>query len=148
MDWPRRLFFYGTLTHEHDNALTRLILPRLGTRARRGWVRGTLRLIPDPDGVYPVLVPGAGRVWGWAYGECRPVPRAMLAALDDWEQYDPQRPRRGEYRRAAVIVHTRGGPVRAQAYLPNRRAHPGLAPVPGGDFAAHAAARKLGVLTG
>ena len=146
MDWPRRLFFYGTLMHEHDNGLTRTVLPQLGGVARRGWVRGTLRLIADPEGIYPVLVPGRERVWGWVYGGCRPVAREVLVALDAWEGFDPQRPRRGEYRRSGVTVRTRGGPVCAQAYLPNLRAHSGLAPVPCGDFAAHASARGLRVL--
>ena len=147
MHQPRRLFFYGTLTHEHANALTETLLPRLGGRPRRGWVRGALFLRCDPLGVYPVLMPGAGRVHGWVYGGLRPIPRAVLAAFDAWELCDPRRPARGEYRRVAVLVHTRGGPLRACAYLPNRRAPLGLRAVPGGDFAAHAAAHGLAVLT-
>ena len=65
MHQPRRLFFYGTLTHEHTNTLTEMLLPRLGGRPRRGWVRGALFPRRDPMGVYPVLMPGAGRVRGW-----------------------------------------------------------------------------------
>jgi gamma-glutamylcyclotransferase (GGCT)/AIG2-like uncharacterized protein YtfP len=148
MHQPRRLFFYGTLTHEHANTLTETLLPRLGGRPRRGWVRGALFLRRDPMGVYPVLMPGAGRVQGWVYGGLRPIPRAVLAVFDAWEYYDPRRPARGEYRRVNCMVHTRGGPLRAAAYLPNRRAPLGLQPVPGGDFAAHAAARGMAVLSG
>lgn len=145
MGWPQRLFFYGTLTHEHDNPLARMVMAQWDEPARRGWVSGTLRLMADPGGAYPVLASGVGRVWGWVYGGNRPIPRKMLAALDAWEGFDPRRPRRGEYRRVAVIVHTRSGPLNAQAYLPNRQMHPGLAPVPGGDFAAHATERGLRV---
>jgi gamma-glutamylcyclotransferase (GGCT)/AIG2-like uncharacterized protein YtfP len=137
--WPRRLFFYGTLSHEHNHPLT----AHLAGPTQRGWVRGRLRLIADPGGVYPVLKPGAGRVWGWVYGHLRPIPPRTLAALDKWEGFDPRRPKRGEYCRTNVIVQTRGGPLRAQAYLPNHHAHPGQTPVPGGDFAAHVAARAL-----
>ena len=144
---PRRLFFYGTLTHEHSNTLTQTLLPRLGGRPRRGWVRGALYLRHDPMGVYPVLMPGSGRVHGWVYGGLRPIPRAVLAAFDAWEYCDPRRPARGEYRRANLIVHTRGGPLRAAAYLPNRRAPLGLRAVLGGDFAAYAAAHGLSVLS-
>lgn len=144
---PRRLFFYGTLTHEHDNPLTRTLLPLLGGRPRRGWVRGALFLRRDPLGAYPVLMAGAGRVQGWVYGGLRPIPRKVLAAFDAWEHCDPQRPGRGEYRRANLVVQTRGGPLRAAAYLPNHPRGNGREPVPGGDFAAHAAARGLAVLT-
>ncbi|WP_421850316.1 gamma-glutamylcyclotransferase family protein [Novosphingobium sp.] len=147
MHAPRRLFFYGTLTHEHSNTLTETLLPRLGGRPRRGWVRGALFLRRDRQGVYPVLMPGAGRVKGWVYGSLRPIPRAVLAAFDAWEYCDPRRPARGEYRRANLVVHTRSGPLRAAAYLPNRRAPLGLRAVPSGDFAAHAAAHGLAVLT-
>jgi len=137
--WPQRLFFYGTLGREHDHPLTH----SLGGAVQRGWVRGRLRLMADPGGVYPVLVPGNGRVWGWIHGGIRPIPQSAIAALDKWEEFDPRRPQRGEYRRTCVVVHTRGGLLRAQAYLPNVPAHAGLGHVPGGDFAAHAAARAL-----
>lgn len=147
MPMPRRLFFYGTLTHEHSNTLTETLLPRLCGRPRRGWVRGALFLRRDRQGVYPVLMPGAGRVKGWVYGGLKPIPRSVLAAFDAWEYYDPRRPARGEYRRVNLVVHTRGGPLRAAAYLPNRRAPLGLRAVPGGDFAAHADAKGLPVLT-
>jgi gamma-glutamylcyclotransferase (GGCT)/AIG2-like uncharacterized protein YtfP len=139
MEWPRRLFFYGTLAREHDHPLAR---PFAGL-ARRGWVRGTLRIKADPGGVYPVLMPGAGRVWGWVLGRCQPISLRVISALDQWEEFDTWRPQCGEYRRASVVVHTRGGPLRAQAYVPNACPHPGLAYVPGGDFAAHVAARAL-----
>lgn len=147
MHQPRRLFFYGTLNHEHTNTLTTTLLPRLAGRAQRGWVRGALFLRRDPLGVYPVLMPGVGRVQGWVYGGLRPIPRAILAAFDAWEHCDPRRPARGEYRRVALVVHTRAGRVRAAAYLPNRRATLGLKSIPCGDFAAHARLHKLVVLT-
>jgi gamma-glutamylcyclotransferase (GGCT)/AIG2-like uncharacterized protein YtfP len=145
MAWPRRLFFYGTLTHQHDNPLTRTFLPRLSGRARRGFVRGNLLLISARGGAYPVLVPGAGRVRGWVYGGLRPIERSTLAALDAWEGCNPRRPGRGEYRRVRCTVHTRCGPLGAQVYVPNRRSQAGLRRVSGGDFAAFATARGLRV---
>jgi hypothetical protein len=51
MHQPRRLFFYGTLTHEHAGTLTATLLPRLGRTPRRGWVRGKLVLRRDLLGV-------------------------------------------------------------------------------------------------
>lgn len=139
MEWPRRLFFYGTLAREHDHPLARLF----AGPARRGWVRGTLRIKTDPGGVYPVLMPGAGRVWGWVHGGCQPISLRAVSALDRWEEFDILRLQRGEYRRTSVVVHTKSGPLRAQAYVPNACPHPGLACVPGGDFASHVAARAL-----
>ena len=144
---PRRLFFYGTLTHEHANALTRTLLPRIPGRPRRGWVRGALYLRRDVLGVYPVLMPGAGRVHGWVYGGLQPIPSAVLAAFDAWEHCNPRRPERGEYRRVNLVVHTRGGRLCAAAYFPNHPRGNGREPVPGGDFAAHAKAKGLRVLS-
>jgi len=146
MRQPCRLFFYGTLTHHHANPLTITVLPRLAGPPRRGWVRGVLYLRRDPLGVYPVLLPGPGRVTGWVYGGLRPVTRDVLAAFDAWEGHDPARPGRGEYRRVVLPVRTRSGLLRVSAYVPSRRGRAGLRRIPGGDFAAHAAARGLAVL--
>lgn len=151
----KRFFFYGTLTHAHDNPVTRAVLPLLGP-ARRGWVRGRLHAVRHGEGWYPVLTPASagglsgpasGRVFGYVYDSGPRFTRATLRLLDAYENCDPRRPARSEYRRRTVTVHVPGqGIVRADAYLFNRPLHPGLCPIPGGDFAAFIAARGLSAL--
>lgn len=138
-----RFFFYGTLTHEHDNALTRAVLPLLGP-GQRASVRGRLHAVRDKDGWYPVLTAGSGEVRGWLY-EAGPGfgPRA-LRRLDAYEAFDPGRPAVSEYVRRTVAVRlVRGGTVRAQVYRYNRPLHFGLRAVPCGDFTKFAAAHGL-----
>lgn len=138
-----RFFFYGTLTHEHDNALTRVILPLLGP-GQRASVRGRLHAVRDAEGWYPVLTAGRGEVHGWLY-EAGPGfgPRA-LRMLDAYEAFDPRRPAVSEYLRRAVQVRLAGGgTARAQVYRYNRPLHSGLRAVPCGDFTGFAAAHGL-----
>ena len=143
----KRFFFYGTLTHAHDNPVTRAVLPLLGP-ARRGWVRGRLHAVRHGEGWYPVLTPArASRVFGYVYDSGPRFTRAALRLLDAYENCDARRPARSEYLRRAMIVHVPGhGTVRADAYLFNRPLHPGLCPIPGGDFAAFIAARGRSAL--
>jgi gamma-glutamylcyclotransferase (GGCT)/AIG2-like uncharacterized protein YtfP len=143
----KRFFFYGTLTHAHDNPVTRAVLPLLGP-ARRLGTRPAARGAPRRR-----LVSGAdarsvsGRVFGYVYDSGPRFTRATLRLLDSYENCDPRRPARSEYRRRTVTVHVPGqGTVRADAYLFNRPLHPGLCPIPGGDFAAFIAARGLSAL--
>lgn len=147
----KRFFFYGTLTHAHDNPVTRAVLPLLGP-ARRGWVRGRLHAVRHGEGWYPVLTPapagrGFGRVSGYVYDSGPGFTRAALRLLDAYENCDPRRPARSEYLRRTMIVHIPGqGTVRADVYLFNRPLHAGLRAIPGGDFTAFIAARHLPAL--
>ena len=59
-------FFYGTLTEDHDNPVTRAVLP-LFDGGKRASVRGRLRAVRTAEGWYPVLRAGAGRVVGRVY---------------------------------------------------------------------------------
>lgn len=136
-----RFFFYGTLTHEHDNPMTRRVLPLLGN-GRRAWVRGVLHAVPHGAGWYPVLRSGGGRVWGWLYEAGPDFGPAALRLLDAYEAYDPRRPARSEYVRRTVRVRCGGWVGRAQAYAHNRPVHAGMPRIAGGDFAAFVAARR------
>jgi len=131
-----RLFFYGTLTHHHDNPITRRVMPLLH-RGQPGWVRGTLYAVTGPRGCYPVLGSGRGWVRGWVYETAPGFGAATLRLLDDYEGYRPQRPARSEYLRRSVTVRLAGGGrCTAQAYLGSRPPHAGLKPIASGDFAA------------
>jgi gamma-glutamylcyclotransferase (GGCT)/AIG2-like uncharacterized protein YtfP len=136
-----RFFFYGTLTHEHDNPVTRRVLPLLGP-GRRGWVRGTIHAVPQGGRWYPVLRRGRGRVWGWLYEAGPRFDRATLRLLDAWEVYDPRRPDRSEYLRRPVRVCCGGRIAMAQAYVHNRPLHAGMRRITGGDFATFVKARR------
>jgi len=128
-------FFYGTLTHRHANALTRDLLPLLGT-GRPASVRAVLYAVGTPDGWYPALVAGPGRVDGWLYRAGPRFAAPMLARLDDYEQYCPRRPRESEYLRRRMPVRlARGGTLLAQVYRWNRKVDSAMVPIPGGDFA-------------
>ncbi len=151
LDRPQRLFFYGTLTHEHDNPATRAVLPLLRCLGRAS-MRGALHVIHDPGGWYPVLTPGQcrsnspsnsqARVWGWLYEAGPGFGRAALQELDNWEWFAPRRPFASEFVRRQVHVTCGKRLIGAQAYCFNRAVHPGLRAVPGGDFSAFIARRS------
>lgn len=139
----RWFFFYGTLAQEHENALTRAILPLL-TGGRRATVRGRLWAVRSSGGWYPALGAGRGLVWGRIYraGPC--FSSKHLRLLDTYEDYDLQRPARSEYRRRQVRVGVAGGgSVMAAAYIYNRPVHAGQRVIAGGDFAAFIARHGL-----
>ncbi len=141
----RWFFFYGTLTHDHDNAVTRAIMPLLAG-GQRGSVRGQLRTVRTPQGCYPVLCTGQGRVLGRVYRARRGFGSKQLRLLDAYEGCAPRRPSRSEYRREAVRVRLAGGgAIKAQAYRYNRPVHPGLRVIPCGDFTAYAVRARLKV---
>jgi gamma-glutamylcyclotransferase (GGCT)/AIG2-like uncharacterized protein YtfP len=120
------LFVYGTLLDglAHGEA-ARLIesLPP-GVRAS---IAGELRLVDEPLGCYPVLVPGVeGRVIGQVL-DCPDDPR-WLAELDAYEGPD--------YRRWTVIAELAdGSELAVEAYICLIAEPDSLAPVPHGDFA-------------
>ena len=128
-------FFYGTLTHDHDNPMTRMVLPFLegGSRAS---VRGQLRAVRTVQGWYPVLCSGQGWVRGRVYRAGPHFTPRQLRRLDAYEAFDPRRPSRSEYLRRNVRVRVAGKFVLcAQAYCYNRPAHAGLRVIANGDFA-------------
>ena len=138
-------FFYGTLAHDHDNTLTRIVMPLL-EGGYRGHVRGRLRTVRTASGWYPALCAGRGRVAGRLYRAGPGFGARHLRLLDAYEDFDPHRPARSEYVRRIVCVTGAGrGAVIAQAYRYNRPVHPGLRITPGGDFAAYAARTGLHV---
>ena len=121
-----RLFIYGTLLDglAHGEA-ARLVagLPP-GEPAS---VAGGLRLVEEPLGCYPVLVPGVeGRVIGQVI-DCPDDP-TWLAELDAYEGPD--------YGRWMVTAQLKDGTeVEAAAYICLIVDTGGLEPVPHGDFA-------------
>lgn len=140
----RWFFFYGTLMHDHANAQTRSILPLFAGGGRRAFVRGRLRGVQTPQGWYPVLCTGDGRVSGRLYRAGHGFQPTHLRALDVYEGFDRRRPSWSEYVRRAIRVRVAGGGiVKAQAYWYNRAVHPGLPIIPGGDFTAFARRRRL-----
>lgn len=141
----RWFFFYGTLTHDNANALTRTIMPVLAG-GLRGFVHGRMRGVHTPQGCYPVLGGGNGRVSGRLYRAEQGFRPEHLRAMDAYEGFDFRRPSRSEYVRQAVRVTVAGGGwVMAQAYRYNRPIHPGLRIIPGGDFTAFAKRHRLRV---
>lgn len=127
-------FFYGTLTHRHANPVTRAVLPFLG-EGRPASVAGSLYAVGTPDGWYPALVDGPGRVHGWLYRAGARFDAAVLARLDGYEAYLPHHPRGSEYlRRRSPVRLARGGTMLAHAYRWNRRVDSAMIHLPGGDF--------------
>lgn len=121
-----KLFVYGTLldglAHGEAARLKQGLAP--GVPAS---VSGGLRLVEEPLGCYPVLVPGEeGRVFGEVL-ECPSDPQ-WLAELDAYEGPD--------YRRWNVIAELADGSEReVQAYLCLIADTEALEAIPHGDFA-------------
>lgn len=139
-------FFYGTLTEDHDNPVTRAVLP-LFDGGQRASVRGRLRAVRTAEGWYPVLRAGAGRVVGRIYRAGPSFSARQLRLLDAYENVDPRYSGRSEYLRRTMHVRiAQGGWVMAQVYVHNRAWHPGLPVISGGDFAAFLRKRGLRAL--
>lgn len=111
-----KLFAYGTLvTGARQPAVVELLESHLLER-RPAWVRGSLHDL----GPYPGAEPGLGRIRGEVL--VLDSPGRCLPALDAYEDCDPRRPRRGEYRREQVwAVDSRGRRLRCWVYWLNRR---------------------------
>jgi gamma-glutamylcyclotransferase (GGCT)/AIG2-like uncharacterized protein YtfP len=106
-------------------------------RRVKGWAQGRLWAVPDPEGWYPALLPGEGRVTGMLHRPLAIFDVAMLAAMDRYE---------GEaYRRLPITVTLASGAVRAQAYVWQGALPAGAVALEDGDFAAFSreAARPL-----
>lgn len=135
---PLRFFFYGTLIG--GGALGAPVRAALTRLRDLGPVRvpGSLHAIPDPQGWYPALLEGAGSVAGRLYEAGPDFSAADLAALDAYEDCDPDDPDVSLYRRQTLASGV-------QAYLFNPGLPPGARPIPEGDFAAWIAAEDLPV---
>ena len=120
-----RLFIYGTLldgvAHGEAARLREGLSP--GVRAS---VAGGLRLVEEPLGCYPVLVPGVeGRAVGQLV-DC-PADPQWLAELDAYEGPD--------FCRWTVVAELEdGSEVEAAAYICLIAEAVGLEPIPHGDF--------------
>lgn len=131
-----RFFFYGTLMAGSGNAVARTLHDRLEPLGR-AHVRGMLHAVPDPQGWYPALLPGDGRVAGWLHAAGGRFTAADLSALDAYEDIDPALPEASLYlRRNTWVACTDGSMVEAQAYWFNQPLPEGAMPIPSGDFAA------------
>lgn len=91
-----RVFAYGTLITGARSSDVQALLQRHLVRRNEAFVRGRLYDL----GPYPGLVPSPRRSER-VYGELLELraPRRCLAAFDDYEDYDPERPRASTYRR-------------------------------------------------
>lgn len=136
-------FFYGTLCEDHDNPVTRAVLPVL-TGGERAWTHGSLRAVFAARGWYPALCDVGGRVQrararvtGRLYRAGPGFGLRHLRLLDAYEMCDARRPGWSEYRRCRVSVRAQGraAPVRALAYVRARPAHCGMPVIADGDFA-------------
>lgn len=115
-------FFYGTLIAGSANPVAARIHDRLRPLGA-ATVRGKLLAIPDPDGWYPALLPGDGRVHGALYAAAPDFASDDLGLIDAWEGDD--------YRR--VVLDTDRGP--AEGYVFVAACPSDAVPVPSGSFA-------------
>lgn len=140
-----RFFFYGTLVAGSGNAVARSLHDRLEPLGR-AHVRGVLHALPDPQGWYPALLPGDGRVAGWLHAPQDSFTAADLGALDSYEDCDAARPEASLYlRRNTLVTCADAAMVHAQAYWFNQPLPEGALPIPAGDFVAFARERRLPV---
>jgi gamma-glutamylcyclotransferase (GGCT)/AIG2-like uncharacterized protein YtfP len=124
IDPDRLIGLYGTL---RDAELRRSL--GLAGRVRR---LGRFRLagILYDLGPYPAMAPGKGVVHGELY---ELMDRGALAVMDDYEEYDPSRPKRSTYLRERWRLTDPD--VDCWVYVYNRPVR-GLARVLGGDWLA------------
>ena len=126
------VFFYGTLMTGFDRRR------RAGIDTRLRYVgRGSIRAALFDLGPYPAAVPADdGRVWGEVY-QLTDAP-AVLAALDEIEDYDDGDPTGSLYVRVEVDVtgENASEPRRAWVYFYNRRLDQ-AARIPSGDYREH-----------
>jgi gamma-glutamylcyclotransferase (GGCT)/AIG2-like uncharacterized protein YtfP len=125
------VFAYGTLITGARSSAIQTLLDECLVRRQPGWVRGRLYDL----GPYPGLV-AAPRRSEQVHGEILELcaPKRCLAALDDYEDYDPRRPEASTYRRAWCRASLAdGGAIWAWVYWyqgPAQRARR----IPNGDW--------------
>lgn len=101
-----RLFLYGTLLDAADTAMGRWLRERV-TATVPATVPGVIHAIPSPQGWYPALLHGHGRVAG-VIAQCD-LERRDLARLDRYEGH--------EYRRKALRARSSAGTEAVQAWI-------------------------------
>lgn len=143
----RWFFFYGTLMDDHDNPLTRRILP-LMSLGETGIVQGKLLAVRDPRGWYPLLVHGRGQVLGRLYRAGPRFSERAIHLMDAYERYDPRAPARSEYVRKSISVRRAGSRiVRAEAYIARCALRSGMPVIASGSFTAFLKQRRLKAFT-
>ena len=128
---PPALFFYGVLRPDLASGRMAQLVALLAPGAPAS-VAGNLYAVPDPNGHFPVMVAGAGRVHGTLLPRGSRFGPAELAELDRFEGPD--------YARRRVSVRTadrRRHP--ADAYVWARPLARGFIAIPHGDFARYLA---------
>jgi gamma-glutamylcyclotransferase (GGCT)/AIG2-like uncharacterized protein YtfP len=124
-----RFFFYGTLIDATANAMARRVHEWM-TVLGPATTGGELFAVPDPDGWYPLLLPGGGTVQGVVCEAGDSFGPAELAMLDAYESFDPADEPASLYVRREVL--TSMGP--AQAYLASQPLPASTLPIRNGDF--------------
>jgi gamma-glutamylcyclotransferase (GGCT)/AIG2-like uncharacterized protein YtfP len=140
------LFTYGTLMLATGIAAVDEAMRKAGTSLGRGYVPGRLYDLGDYPGAVPA--PGAEdgpwedapKVWGHLLRLSDPD--ALFAVLDPYEGYVAGDPAASEFvrGRARVVLPGTGASHEAQIYWYNFPVA-GRAPIAGGDYLAHWAAR-------
>lgn len=132
-----KFFFYGTLSHEMANPVSKTIHRKLkGGEAAH--VIGRLFAIPHSEGYYPALVLGdtGYRVSGYLYEANKDFSFKDLEMLDEYEEFYPDDVDGSEYVRRAVWVtlgHSYG--VTCDAYVYNGELPADADEIPSGEFA-------------
>lgn len=138
----RFLFLYGTLMSHIARGRPARLVADLG-KGRPAIVQGRLYAVREEGAVYPALVlRGPTRVKGVLH--VLPEDPVRLVALDRFEDYDPRRPRAGDYVRQEIEVTLAGRVgIRAEAYIYRRPTRPGLRRIRHGDFTRYLAETGL-----
>lgn len=118
-----KLFLYGTLMHDADTAMSRWLQERV-THAQPASVPGVIYAVSSPQGWYPALLRGPGRVQG-VLADCS-LDRRDLVRLDRYEGH--------EYRRKAMRARTASGTEVAQAWIWRGPLPADAAAIASGDF--------------
>lgn len=118
-----KLFFYGTLLHSFDNALTRMLSTKLKFEAH-GTVLGELYWILEENNFYPALVKSRKAksyiVHGAIYETTNSFSASDLAAIDKYEEFYSHDLQRSEYRREEINVMLKNRTTtKAQCYIYN-----------------------------
>lgn len=124
-----RFFFYGTLIDATANAMARRVhewMRAIGPAT----ISGSLFAVPDPDGWYPLLLPGSGTVHGVVCEAGGSFGPTELAMLDAYESFDPADEPASLYVRREVLTSI--GP--AQAYLSSQPLPDDAIAIRNGDF--------------